>query len=266
MNRPEKEIIFENITFRYPETHSVIFENFSLTLSQGNTAFVGQNGTGKSTLLLLAAGILLPNTGKVYLQGIDTTQLRNERERQCYVSFIFQNMEFETEEDIQTLLHFVYDNGFREDKNEGLINTLIQAFELEPCLLKKTQEVSKGELQRTILAFSLLYGSRVIMMDEPIFAMEEYQKYKTMKFMTEFVKKENIGMYYSMHELDISQKYSDYTLLFQKHGPPLYGSTREVLTRKNLEKAYEIPISFLRQKETIQRDILRRTSRGYTLN
>jgi iron complex transport system ATP-binding protein len=95
--------------------------------------------------------------------------------------------------------------------------------------------------------------------------MEEYQKYKTMKFMTEFVKKENISIYYSMHELDISQKYSDYTLLFHKHGSPLYGPTQEVLTRENLEKAYEIPMSFLRQKETIQRDILKRTSRGPNL-
>lgn len=260
------EITFEHITFQYPGTDSFVFKDLSLTLSKGITTFVGQNGTGKSTLLLLAAGILLPNTGKVYLQGIDTAQLRDENERQQYVSFIFQNMEFETEENIQTLLHLVYDNGFREDKDKGLINTLIQEFELEPCLLKKTQEVSKGELQRTILAFSLLYGSRVIMMDEPIFAMEEYQKYKAMKCMTEFAKKEKISMYYSMHELDISQKYSDYTLLFHKHGPPVYGPTQDVLTRENLEKAYEIPLSFLKQKETLHRDTLKAASKDPTLN
>ena len=266
MNNPGKEIIFEDITFRYPGTNSVIFENFSLTLYQGATTFVGQNGTGKSTLLLLAAGILLPNTGKVYVHGIDTVQLQDENEQQRYVSFIFQNMEFETEENIRTLLHVVYDQGFHEEKNEGLIDILIQEFELESCLLKKTQEVSKGELQRTILAFSLLYGSRVIMMDEPIFAMEEYQKHKVMKFMTEFAKQENISMYYSMHELDISQKYSDYTLLFHKHGSPLYGPTREMLTRENLEKAYEIPLTFLKQKETLHRDTLKGTSKDPSLN
>ena len=261
-----EDIAFENITFQYPGTDSVLFQNFSLTLSQGITAFVGQNGTGKTTLLLLAAGILLPDTGKVYLQGIDTAQLQGEQQRQCYVSFIFQNMEFETEETIQTLLYTVYANGFRKEKDDGLINTLIQEFELEPCLLKKTQEVSKGELQRTILAFSLLYGARVIMLDEPIFAMEEYQKHKALEFITAFTKKEHISMYYAVHELDISQKYSDYTLLFQKHAPPVYGPTSEVLTRKNLEKAYEAPLIFLKQKETIYRDTLRGTSRKHNLN
>ena len=261
-----EDIIFENITFQYPKADSLIFKDFSLSLSQGITTFVGQNGTGKSTLLLLAAGILLPNTGKVYVQGIDTAQLQNEEKRQRYVSFIFQNMEFETEENIQTLLHFVYDHGFREERDEELINTLVRVFELESCLLLKTQEVSKGELQRTILAFSLLYGSRIIMMDEPIFAMEDYQKHRAMKFLTEFAKQENISMYYSMHELDISQKYSDYTLLFHKHDPPVYGPTQDVLTRENLEKAYEIPMSFLRQKETLHRDTLKAASKDPTLN
>jgi ABC-type cobalamin/Fe3+-siderophores transport system ATPase subunit len=252
-----EEIIFENITFHYPETNSLLFKDFSLRLSKGITTFVGQNGTGKSTLLLLAAGILLPNTGRVYVQGKDTAQLRDEEQRQHYVSFIYQNMEFETEENIHTLLHVVHNNGFREQKDDTLINTLIQAFELEPCLQQKTQEISKGELQRTILAFSLLYGSRVIIMDEPIFAMEEYQKHRSMKFLTEFAKKENLSIYYSVHELDISRQYSDYTLLFQKHDPPLYGSTHHVLTREHLEKAYEVPMSFLRHRETTYREALK---------
>ena len=260
------EVTFENITFQYPETDALVFKDFSLTLSKGITTFVGQNGTGKSTLLLLGAGVLLPNEGKVYLQGVDTAQLRDENERQRYVSFIFQNMEFETEENIQTLLHFVYDNGVREDNDVELISTLIQAFELEPCLLKKTQEVSKGELQRTILAFSLLYGSRIIMMDEPVFAMEDSQKHSAMKFFTEFAKKENISICYAVHDLDISQKYSDHTLLFYKDAPPVYGPTQDILTRENLEKSYEIPLIFLRQKETVYREALKGKERKPKLN
>lgn len=251
-----EEIIFEHVTFHYPGTETLIFNDLSLSLSGGITTLVGQNGTGKSTLLLLAAGILLPDTGKVSIQGIDTAQLQDEQERQRYVSFIYQNMEFETEENIQTLLQVVHTKGFREPKDEGLINMLIQELELESCLLNKTQEVSKGELQRTILAFSVLYGSRIIIMDEPIFAMEEYQKQHAMKFLTNFARQQQISMYYSVHELDISQKYSDYTLLFHRHKPPIYGLTSRVLTREHLENAYEVPIIFLKQKETLYRNAL----------
>jgi ABC-type cobalamin/Fe3+-siderophores transport system ATPase subunit len=261
-----EEIQLNNISFQYPETPSLVFENFSLNLLQGITTFVGQNGTGKSTLLLIAAGILLPDTGTVYLQGIDTALLQDEHERQRYVSFIYQNMEFETEENIGDLLYFVHNDGFREDSPENLLPTLIKEFELEKILSKKTQEVSKGELQRTILAFSLLYGSRIIMMDEPIFALEDEQKYRAMHFLCEFARQEELSIYYSVHELDISQKFSDYALLFQNQISPVYGVTQNVLTRERLEKAFEVPMSFLKQKETLYRDALKGELSDYRLN
>jgi len=256
-----EEIRFDNITFRYPRTDAVIFENLSLILAPGITTFVGQNGAGKSTLLLLAAGMLLPQMGRVYLHGIDTASLQDEQERQQYVSVIYQNMEFETEENIGDLLRFVYAEGFRPERDESLIALLIQVFELESCLLKKTQEVSKGELQRVILAFSLLYGSCTLMMDEPIFAMEDYQKVRAMEFLSEFAKQERLSIYYTVHNLEISQKYSDYALLFSKQALPLYGPTAEILTRERLEQAYEAPLIFLKQQETLYREMLKTTTR-----
>ncbi len=85
---------------------------------------------------------------------------------------------------------------------------LIQELELESVLDRKTQEINKGEIQRIILAFSLLYGSHIIMMDEPIFALEESQKQRVMDFITRFVKQEELSLYYAVHDLNISQTYS----------------------------------------------------------
>ena len=261
-----KEIVFEHVTFQYPDTETVIFDDLTLTLARGITTLVGQNGTGKSTFLLLAAGLLLPTSGKVYIQGIDTAQLQDEEQRQQYISFIFQNMEFETQESIRTLLHVVLDSGFRQVKDEALVQTLIRVFELESVLDHKTQEVSKGELQRTILAFSLLYGSQIIMMDDPNFAMEEPQKPRAMEFITRFVTQENRSLYYTVHNLDISQTYSDYALLFDTHGSIHYGLTSHLLTREQLEAAYEIPLVFLKQKERLHRGALNLDYRKHRLN
>ena len=151
------EIRLENVSFYYPETEQLVFNDLSIDLPRGIATLVGQNGTGKSTLLLLAAGILLPVEGTVFIRGIDTRNLREEQERQRHVSFVYQNMEFETEESIGNLLEYVHENGFHETKDPDLISELVEVCELEKVLGKKTQEVSKGELQRTIIAFSLLY-------------------------------------------------------------------------------------------------------------
>ena len=251
-----KDIHFDNVSFTYPDSSTPMFQNLSLELLPGTTTVVGQNGTGKSTLLLLAAGLLLPKSGTVYLQGQDTKSLQDEIVRQRYASFIFQNMEFETEENVGDLLHAVLQNGFRENKHEDIIHMLIEVFELAPLLQQKTQEISKGELQRTILAFSLLYGSRILIMDEPVFAMEAGQKHRALGFLREFAALEGVSIYYSVHELELSQTYSDYALLLQKHDAPIYGKTAEVLTRENLEKAYEVPMSFLKHEERLRRDAL----------
>ena len=256
----EPEIRLETVSFSYHETRTLVFQRLSLELPKGVLTLVGQNGTGKSTLLLLAAGILLPEEGTVYLQGIDTRTLREENERQRYVSFVYQNMEFETEEPIGSLLEYVYDNGFHERKDSGFISRLVEVCELSSTLRKRTQEVSKGELQRAIIAFSLLYGSRIVMMDEPIFALEEPQKQRIMGFLVEYAHSEGISLYYSVHELDISQKYSDYLLLFYKNRQPVLGPTPKMFNRDTIESAYEVPYIMLRKKESLYRDMLRRRS------
>jgi ABC-type cobalamin/Fe3+-siderophores transport system ATPase subunit len=250
------EIELESVSFYYPESEQLVFNGLSLELPKGVTTLVGQNGTGKSTLLLLAAGILLPVEGRVQLQGRDTRELQDERARQRHVSFVYQNMEFETEENIGDLLEFVHENGFHERKDSGLIPALVKVCELEKVLNKKTQEVSKGELQRAVIAFSLLYGSRIIMMDEPIFALEQYQKQRIMEFLIQHVHEQGLSLYYSLHELDLSQRYSDYLLLFQKSGQPALGLTRELFTRETIEKAYEVPLVMLKHREAVFRESL----------
>jgi ABC-type cobalamin/Fe3+-siderophores transport system ATPase subunit len=254
------EIRLEKVSYYYPETEQLVFNDLSIELPKGVTTLVGQNGTGKSTLLLLAAGILLPVEGTVYLQEIDTRDLREEQERQRYVSFVYQNMEFETEETIGDLLEYVHENGFHETKDSGLVSNLVDVCELNKVLRKKPQDVSKGELQRTIVAFSLLYGSRIIMLDEPIFALEEYQKHRIMDFLVDYSRAQEVSLYYSVHELDISEKYSDYLLLFHKNGKLELGQTKQLFTKGNIEEAYEVPYIMLKRKEAIYREALQNLS------
>jgi ABC-type cobalamin/Fe3+-siderophores transport system ATPase subunit len=261
----EQEIVFEGVSFRYPDSGSNIFTALDLTLPRGIVSLVGQNGTGKSTLLLLAAGRLLPSHGRVLIRGRDTRDLQDEAERQALVSFIYQNMEFESEEPIGRLLSFVSTHGIHAPGRQDpvaermpriTVAALVEVFELSPILGRRTQEVSKGELQRTILAFSLLYGSPLIAMDEPIFALESHQKQRAMDYLARRARQEEVSLYYSVHELDISQKYSDYILLFSREAQPRLGKTAEIFTRETIERAYEVPFDMLKKREELYRKYL----------
>jgi iron complex transport system ATP-binding protein len=255
-------IEFDNVSFTYPETDTPIFSGLTLTLPDGLVSLVGQNGTGKSTMLLLAGGRLLPTSGTVLLNGGDTAKFKDEKERDRYAAFIYQNVEFETRENIGSLLEYVYGHGYHRQKNPAFIRELIGVFELSNILHRRTQEVSKGELQRVILAFSLLYGTPVIMMDEPVFALEEYQKHRALEYIKNYAGTGKISIYFSLHELDLTHKYSDYMVLFSKTTAPVSGPIGELFKPEIIEKAYEVPFHMLKTKETIFRDALIRINAG----
>ena len=209
--------------------------------------------------MLLSSGLLLPESGQVFINGVNTLELEDENKRQLYSSFVYQNMEFETEENIITLLQYVYKNGCSQNKNDTIIDELIKVFELNNILNKKTQEISKGEMQRVIMAFSLLYGTKIIFMDEPVFALENYQKHNILSYLYNYAKKNGITIIYSVHELELSEKYSDNLLIFYKNKNPKIGKTSTFFTKENIEDAYESPMSMLKHRESFYREGLQKS-------
>jgi len=244
---------FHHVSFAY-DTDAVL-SDLSVALPPGVTSLTGPNGAGKSTFLLLASGRLLPTTGSVLLEGRETSGL-DEVEKNRLCSLVYQNMEFETEDPLGDLLEFVFSNGFLTALGPSFLKTVVTNFELEDLQTRKTQALSKGEMQRAVMAFSLLYGSRVVVMDEPVFALEEAQKKKALGFLSDYSHSAGVSFLYSVHELDLTRAYSDQVLLFQKGKPPLLGTATNLLTRECLEEAYQVPYALLHQKEKLYRSSL----------
>lgn len=248
-------ITLNDVLFGYEEGKD-IFCGMDSAISEGVTSLTGQNGTGKSTFMLLAAGRLIPEKGTVNIFDRDTTTFTSEEELNKWVSIIYQNLEFETEDNVATLLNFVFEHGHHDKNNKELINKVITTLELKEALQKKTNETSKGEMQRVIIAFAVLFGSKIIMMDEPVFALEHYQKDQVFSFLREYSHEFGISIIFSIHELDISRKYSDNVLLFTKDKKIIRGTTEEVLTKENLEEAYQVPMDLLYERESLIREKL----------
>ncbi|OQY37470.1 MAG: hypothetical protein B6229_08370 [Spirochaetaceae bacterium 4572_7] len=249
-------VTIKNILFGYEEGKD-IFKDFSINIPSGVTSIMGQNGTGKSTLMLIASGRLIPETGTVSLLGNNTNEITNEEELNRLASIIYQNMEFDTDETIGNLLSFVYKSGHHTDKiNLELINEIITVMELKDSLNKKTNRTSKGEMQRVVIAFALLYGSPIIFMDEPVFALENHQKDAIFKYIVDFAHKFNISIIFSIHDIDISKKFSDNVILFNKNRTAIIGSKDEILVKDKIEEAYQVPLHLLHEREKLNRKSL----------
>ncbi len=273
-NDDSREIRLENVSFFYadvdedePDASSgnvtEVFRDLTVTLPGGVVSLVGQNGTGKSTFLLLAGARLFPQRGIIRLFGRDTADFKMapenpnlEEERNRLVSFVYQNMEFETEEPVGDLMEFVLANGFHEEPPRDLLRDVQKAMQVTEVLDKRTQELSKGELQRVIVGFSLLYGSKAIMLDEPVFAVEPARQEQVFEYLMEYSRRFDTPIYYSAHNLDLTRAYSTSMVLFHKQGSIELGPTGELFEKEHIERAYQVPWDMLHRKEYMFREML----------
>ncbi|MCR5622780.1 MAG: ABC transporter ATP-binding protein [Treponema sp.] len=279
-------IEFEDLSFTYPPVEGdvdsegkqivpvPVFDHFTGAIPSGDeggsargagalTSLIGPNGSGKSTFMLLASGRLVPQTGRCLLFGQDVARL-GEEQKNLLASVIYQNMEFESDEAVDKLLAYVYSAGNLKGKAAGirdascdLLAELVDVFELEKVLPHGLRQLSKGEIQRVLLAFSLLYGSAAVFMDEPLFAMEEGQKDRALAYLREYAASTGTALFVSMHELDLSRKHADKVLLFHPDRTIDYGTADEVMTDGGLEKAYGVPVAMLKKQEDMTREELK---------
>jgi len=269
-------IEFDDVSFTYPAVEGdvdsqgkqivprPVFDHFTGSIPAGFTSLVGANGSGKTTFMMLASGRLVPQSGKCLLFGQDIAKL-SEQDKNLVASVIYQNMEFESTQKVSELLMFVYKSGTLKGNANGirgkdLLAEVIQVFELDTVLNHSLTQLSKGEIQRVLLAFSLLYGSASIFMDEPLFAMENRQKETALAYLKEFSVKKDTAIFISMHELDLTKRYADKVILFYPNRNMDYGTPEEVMTDQDLEKAYGVPVTMLKNGEDMTRAELQQTS------
>ncbi|MBP5402002.1 MAG: ATP-binding cassette domain-containing protein [Treponema sp.] len=271
-------VTFNDVSFSYPGIEgdvdengkqipgAMVFDHFSAEFPNGFVNLVGPNASGKSTFMLLASGRILPSEGKIWIFGKETS-LMSEQEKNETASFVYQNMEFDTDDKVCDLLNYVYSGGAFKgrtdavcDKKIDLLEEIKNVFELVQCGEKKLNNLSKGEMQRVIAAFSLLYGSKSVFMDEPFFACEDVQKDKFVKYLRDYCKVKNITVYVSMHELELTKKYAETVMLFYPNHDIDLGTPEEVMSDKDLEKAYGIPVSMLKHAESMTRNQIKEES------
>lgn len=267
-------ISFEDVSFSYPMVEGdldengkqivpqPVFDHFTGVIPSGFTSLIGPNGAGKSTFMMLASGRLIPQSGCINLFGKNISVLEGEQ-KNLLASVIYQNMEFESDDKVSNLLSYVYSHGALKGnaksirgKQNDLLSETIEVFELENVLNHGLIEISKGEIQRVLLAFSILYGSASIFMDEPLFAMEYRQKVSALEYIKDFCAATGTSVFISMHELDLTRRFAEKVILFYPNRDMDYGTPDEVLTDESLEKAYGVPAAMLKDKETFTREEL----------
>ena len=158
-----------NISKVYGTTTAV--ENFNLQVDKGEfVSFLGPSGCGKTTTLRMIAGFEMPTTGTITLDNEDITyQSPNQRN----VGMVFQSYALFPNMNIgQNIAFGLQTRKMAEKDIKKKVDDMLELVHLEEHINKYPYQLSGGQQQRIALARALAINPRVLLLDEPLSALD----------------------------------------------------------------------------------------------
>lgn len=148
-----------------------LLSGVSLSVAPGQTvALLGASGSGKSTLLNIIAGLEVPESGRVWLDGQDISDWPPERRR---LALMFQDFALFPHLNLQDNVAFgLVEQGVARSVARTRADDLLQRFGLGGRGQERVGTLSGGEQQRVALARSLITQPRALLLDEPFSALD----------------------------------------------------------------------------------------------
>jgi len=172
-------IRFENVHFTYPKTERKILDGVSFSIQPGeHTALVGENGSGKSTVVKLLLGLYQPDEGKITINGTNIRELSLKQRHQVF-SAVFQDysrytltlrenvafgdiQKLHDDEALKKALRF----GMAEDSVFGNLDQHLGKLEEDGV------DLSGGQWQRVAMARAMVSDSACLLLDEPTASLD----------------------------------------------------------------------------------------------
>ncbi|HAK61509.1 MAG TPA: Fe3+-hydroxamate ABC transporter ATP-binding protein FhuC [Nitrospiraceae bacterium] len=232
----------ENVTFAYSGRETIIN---NLTLSVGNGEFIGllgANGSGKSTILKLASGILQQRSGRIDLWEKEMQSYRN-KDRAKLLSYLPQLLDINVPFTVRELVGmglYPYDILPHLTVDEAL-----DAVGLADKAESPLTDLSGGERRRAFIAMTLLQGAGLLLLDEPLANLDIKYQMELLKLLGELKEKKGIASIMALHDINIAFQFEKVMLI--KEGTILgMGTPDAVLTGEMLKEAFGVSIEVKR--------------------
>lgn len=168
--------------------------------SQGVTALFGLSGSGKSSLINLVSGLIDPDEGVI---SLNDRELFNSAENVCVpinqrnIGYVFQ--------DARLFPHYTVNGNLRygmKNTSKDEFNYIVELLGIGHLLKRYPITLSGGEKQRVAIGRALLTDPEILLMDEPLSALDLPRKRELMNYLERLSKEINIPILYVTHSLD----------------------------------------------------------------
>jgi iron complex transport system ATP-binding protein len=237
-----------DIRFAYGP-HSVL-RGISLSLAAGElVAIVGANGTGKTTLLRVAGGLLRADSGRVELKGhlLGDLARRAAARHMAAVPAEEEAVFPYTVRETVTLGRHPWRGAFAplDEADRGLVAAALADTALDPLAERSVPELSSGERQRVAIARSLAQDADVYLLDEPTSHLDLGQRLRMLRLFRSRARRKPCGVLAVLHDLNLAAQTADRLLLLEDGVISAAGAPADVLTAARVKRAFGTDVEIL---------------------
>ncbi|WP_341808226.1 metal ABC transporter ATP-binding protein [Wolbachia endosymbiont (group E) of Neria commutata] len=214
----------ENLALAYD--NKTVLDNINISIKRGNiVTILGPNGGGKTSLVKAVAGINKNYTGNIVLA------------QNTKISYMPQNFSISNLMPI-TVEYFLLNNfSKRLKKNQSIIREAIELVGIGHILKNQVLGISAGQTQLLLLARCLITEPNLIILDEPVSAMDVNARAKFYDIINKIAKKRLVSILMTSHDLNSALPCSDYIICINN---TIYcqGKPSEIMENKSLNEIF----------------------------
>ncbi len=223
------------------------FDAFALTADISVTGdrigIFGASGSGKSTLVSMLAGLVKPDRGEIILDGdclFSSAKGINHRPDHRRIAMVFQQHGLFQHLSVKNNLLYGHKRCAAENRKIDFTN-LIAVLEINHLLERGVDNLSGGEKQRIAIGRAVLSNPRLLLMDEPLSALDDTLRFQIIPYLKSVSEQFGIPYLFISHSLVEMRLMTDVTLVFEK-GSMVEQSSSEQLARNRMGQS---PVGYI---------------------
>ena len=204
---PERPILqFERVSKCFGATLAV--DDVSIDIAPGEFfALLGPSGCGKTTLMRMAAGFERPDEGRVLIDGADATDIPPHKRP---VNMMFQSYALFPHMSVADNIAFgLKAAGLSRDAIAARVSEMVRLAQLQGLEKRKPHQLSGGQKQRTALARALARGTKLLLLDEPLGALDRKLREETQFELMDIQKRLGAAFVVVTHDQDEAMSMAD---------------------------------------------------------
>jgi molybdate transport system ATP-binding protein len=208
----------------------------------GFTILFGPSGAGKTTLLDCVAGLTLPEAGSIAVGGrvlFDVETRVNLPISKRRAGYVFQDLALFPHLTVEQNALYGLSHLARAERQER-VATILRAFRIDQLAKRRPREISGGERQRVALARTLVTDPEVLLLDEPLVALDAATKIRIVDDLRVWNQAHNIPILYVTHSRDEVFAFGEHVLVLGAGRILEQGTPHEVLTAPRQETVAQL--------------------------